>query len=200
MEHVIIKSHHIYTGDGDSFWDSGSFCPRAMLFKSQLTLHCGAFRWASVPPDPEHAPQPGWQDHRHAAGDRQLWAPAHAGVTRVPALKGQLDAQRLICKREGTPLSLTRSSRRLDFMFVFSRWMRLLLCFRPTRPKKLLRSPPPLLVFPVSKASVSPQRFIFYVQSSFKYVRPRINKHFSISFTDWAFWNLLHRWKKRKKN
>lgn len=38
--------------------------------------------------------------------------------------------------------------------FVFLRWMRLLLYFRPIRPKKLLRSPPPLLVFPVSKVCV----------------------------------------------
>lgn len=46
------------------------------------------FRWASVPSDPEHAPQPGWQDHWYAAGDWQLRAASHAWVTWVVALKG----------------------------------------------------------------------------------------------------------------
>lgn len=57
-------------------------------------------------------------------------------------------------------LFFMRAWRLLDLMFLFSRWMRLLLYFRPTRPKKLLRSPPPLLEFPVSKASVRQQCFI----------------------------------------
>lgn len=45
-------------------------------------------RWAAVPADQRPPPQPGWKNHRDAAGDRQLWAAAHAGDPRVPALKG----------------------------------------------------------------------------------------------------------------
>lgn len=78
-----------------------AFCCFAIIFSIVYTIHliflhfhsihsCYSFpRWASVPPDSEHAPQPGRQDHRHAAGDWQLWATSHARVTWVTALKGQ---------------------------------------------------------------------------------------------------------------
>lgn len=39
--------------------------------------------------------------------------------------------------------------------------MRLLLCSRPTRPRRLLRSPPPLLVFPASKVCSQERHFRF---------------------------------------
>ena len=45
---------------------------------------------ASVPADPQHVSGHGRQDHRHAAGDRQLGAAAHAGVPRVSQGKGEL--------------------------------------------------------------------------------------------------------------
>lgn len=48
-----------------------------------------SLRWAPVPTDPEHASQPCGQNHRYAAGDRQLRAAPYAGVSRVSALKGQ---------------------------------------------------------------------------------------------------------------
>lgn len=45
-------------------------------------------RWASLPADPVHARQPGGEDHRHAARDRQLRVAAHVGVSWISALKG----------------------------------------------------------------------------------------------------------------
>lgn len=54
-----------------------------------LSLPPSSFsRRASVPSHPKHAPQPGWKDHRHAVGDRQLRVAPHAGVSRVSPLQG----------------------------------------------------------------------------------------------------------------
>lgn len=121
-------------------------------------------RWASVPPHPEYASQPGWQDHWYASGDRQLWAPPHAWITWISALQGLLiwPVYSLyvvaVVLYNLKVLSMVKWKRfacfGLDEMFAF-RWMRLLLCCRPTRPKRLLRSPPPLPVFPASKVCSS---------------------------------------------
>lgn len=45
-------------------------------------------RWASLPTDSVHACQLGGEDHRHAAGNRQLRVVAHVGVPWISALKG----------------------------------------------------------------------------------------------------------------
>lgn len=45
-------------------------------------------RGASFPTDSGHACQPGRKDHRHVAGDRQLWTASYAGVSWVSAFKG----------------------------------------------------------------------------------------------------------------
>lgn len=68
------------------------------------------------------------------------------------------------CAQRSVLIRLFESDSKVLLLFVLSstaqviinqcfilRWTRLLLCFRPTRPRKLLRSPPPLLGFPVSK-------------------------------------------------
>lgn len=44
--------------------------------------------WAFVPIDPANVSWLGWQDHWHAARDRQLWASSHAWTSRVSQGKG----------------------------------------------------------------------------------------------------------------
>ncbi len=57
-------------------------------WRNEANVSFSSPRWASLPTYPEYASQPGWQDHRYAAGNRQLGAPPHAGVPRVFALQG----------------------------------------------------------------------------------------------------------------
>jgi len=87
-----------------------------------------------VPSDSSYAPKPCWEDHRNAARDWQLGAPAHARVSGVPPVKGELACSfRWAGLREavGRRTGLTRK-------LVSPRWRRPLLCCRLTRPRRKL--------------------------------------------------------------
>lgn len=77
-------------------WNSGSYRLHwAILgftsnFLTELLSELLFSRRTFVPSDSSYAPQSCREDHRNAARDWQLRAAAHAGVSRVPPVKGKL--------------------------------------------------------------------------------------------------------------
>lgn len=111
-----------------------------MLFSlhfANFFIHFFPNRWASFPSNSVHACQPGREDHGHAAGDRQLWAATHAGVSRITAFKGASFFYSILSPWWHVWHPYAAPCQHSCLVSCLCRWKKPSLCYKPIRQRKM---------------------------------------------------------------